>query len=61
VRLNDEPDVRRAILLGSLEGTIGVVGARVGYGIARSWREGSAARTEWLTHVELRSRRLPWF
>jgi hypothetical protein len=61
IRLTDDPDVRRASLVGTLEGSIGALGARVGYGLARSWREGRAARTEWLSRVELRSQVLPWF
>lgn len=61
IRLTDDPDVRRATLLGTLDGAIGAMGARVSYGLARSWREGRTARLEWLTHVELRSQVLPWF
>jgi hypothetical protein len=61
VRVTDDPDVRRATVLGTFEGTVGALGARVSYGIARSWREGNAARSEWLSRVELRSQVLPWF
>ena len=61
VRLTDDPDVRRATLLGTLEGMVGTFGARVGYGLSRSWREGGAARSEWVSQVELRSQILPWF
>jgi hypothetical protein len=61
VRLTDDPDVRRALVNGTLDGSIGSFGARVSYGLARSWREGGEARTEWYSRVELRSRLLPWF
>jgi len=61
VRLTDDPDVRRASVVGTLDGVIGAMGARVSYGLARSWRSGRTPRLEWLTHVELRSQVLPWF
>lgn len=61
IRLTDDPTIRRLKLVGSLDARLGALGTRLGYGASRSWREGSAGRTEWLAHVELRSHVLPWF
>lgn len=61
IRLTDDPTIRRALLVGSLDGRVGTLGARMTYGAGRSWREGSAGSTDWLAQLELRSQILPWF
>lgn len=61
IRLTDEPTIRRALVVGSLEGRLGAIGARMTYGAGRAWREGSAGSTDWLARLELRSQLLNWF
>lgn len=61
VRLTNDPDVRRARGILSVEREYGRGALRVDAGYNRAWRDGQAARHEWMGQVSFATRLLPTF
>lgn len=61
IRLTDDPDVRRARAVASLERGLGAGALRVSGGYNRAWRTGQPARHEWMGQLSLAMRLLPTF
>lgn len=61
VRLTDDPDVRRARAVLSLEREIGRAALRVSGGYNRAWNTGQAGRHEWMCQLSLATQVLPTF